>query len=337
MAILEGINIKKYFPVRQGLFSTAYVKAVDGVSFKIQRGGTFGLVGESGCGKTTLARLCLGLLLPTEGKLLLRNQNILEMDKNDLVKTRKKFQVVFQDPDSSLNPRMTVAKLVSEPLEVNNGSSAKEVRAEVLRILGLVGLCSPHLHRYPHELSGGQKQRVGIARALITSPEMLILDEPTAALDILVQAQILNMLREAQDKLNLTYMFISHDLGVIKYMCKQVAVMYLGKFVEMGPTKAILENPAHPYTRALVSSVLTPEVKKSRARERILLKGEIPSPLNPPPGCPFHPRCPMASKRCRSLVPELVDMGDGHYVASCEAAWGVSTLLKTFQGRPGRD
>lgn len=317
--IVQGINVKKYFQIRQGLFSTGSVKAVDAVSFRIRRGDTFGLVGESGCGKTTLARLCLGLLIPTEGKLVLRGQSVGDMDRKALIKARKKLQVVFQDPDSSLNPRMTVGNLISEPLAVNKEKPAKEIRSEVLKILELVGLSSVHLHRYPHELSGGQKQRVGIARALITSPEMLILDEPTAALDILVQAQILNMLREAQKELNLTYMFISHDLGVIKYMCKQVAVMYLGKFVEIGPTKAVLEHPAHPYTRALVSSVLTAEVKKFGKNQRIVLRGEVPSPLNPPSGCSFHPRCPIANEKCRSLTPELIEISQDHFVASCAA------------------
>lgn len=317
-AILRAVNVKKYFVHRAGVLHRSFVKAVDRVSFEIHNGDTFGLVGESGCGKTTLGRVCLGLLPSSGGELILQGKNLSSLSKRSLRRARRNVQLVFQDPEGSLNPRMTVASLVSEPLEVGSGRIsgriASDVRRQTVRALEQVGLGAIHLHRYPHELSGGQKQRVGIARALITCPELVVLDEPTASLDLLVQAQVLNILREAHKELGLAYIFISHDLGVIKYMCRRIAVMYLGRFVELGPAKAIMTAPAHPYTRALLSSVLSPNAQQKKAT-RIVLKGEVPSPLNPPSGCRFHPRCESALSECAAIEPELMQISEGHYVA----------------------
>jgi len=324
--LLRAVHVRKYYEHKSSIVRKASVKAVDGVSFTIHVGDSFGLVGESGCGKTTLGRLCVGLIRPSAGELTLNGVNLSGLRKKDLRTARRDVQLVFQDPEGSLNPRMTVADLVSEPLETIDDRKPRDARNRTIRTLEQVGLGDIHLHRYPHELSGGQKQRVGIARALITSPAFIVLDEPTAALDLLVQAQILNILRSAHKTLSLAYMFITHDMGVMQYMCAYTGVMYLGKFVEMGPTNAILRAPAHPYTRALLSSVVSANPQQEET-DRIVLKGEVPSPLNPPPGCSFHPRCDWAGPECRETEPELKESGEGHLVACIRpesAAQGLS-------------
>ncbi|MDO5033281.1 MAG: ATP-binding cassette domain-containing protein [Eubacteriales bacterium] len=306
-------NLKKYFDVKTGWFQKSPLKAVDDVSFTIKRGETLGLVGESGCGKTTVGRTLLHLYKPTGGKIYFKDQEVTDHNIHDL---RKEMQMVFQDPYASLNPRMTVADIVGEPLDVHKlYSSAEERRDKVNKLLALVGLNSDHAGRYAHEFSGGQRQRIGIARALAVDPEFIICDESVSALDVSIQAQILNMFKDLQAELGLSYLFIAHDILVVTYMADRVAVMYLGKIVELAKTDEINRNTIHPYTQSLYSAVPIPDPETARHSQRILLEGDIPSPLNMPSGCSFRTRCAYATAQCAEEAPPLKDRGDGHLVA----------------------
>jgi oligopeptide/dipeptide ABC transporter ATP-binding protein len=312
--ILQVEDLKKHYPIRGGVLGgiTGTIKAVDGVTFAVKRGETFSIVGESGCGKSTTGMCLLRLVEPTSGNILLNGQNIVNKDKKQVREFRKNVQIIFQDPYSSLNPKHTIKRILSEPL-VNNGlASGAELKDRVGSLLEMVGLGSHHLERYPHEFSGGQRQRIGIARALSLNPQLIICDEPVSALDVSIQSQILNLLQELQEKLNLTYIFISHDLSVVEHISDRVAVMYLGKIVEMGPRKEIFENPKHPYTKALLSSVPVPDPNESGQGRRIILQGDVPSPRNPPQGCSFHTRCPHKEEICTKLVPHFTQVNDGH-------------------------
>jgi oligopeptide transport system ATP-binding protein len=320
MNLLEVQNLKVHFPVKHGVFGHAheFVKAVDDVSFSIEPGETLGLVGESGCGKTTLGRAMVRLVEPTAGKILFEGEDLARMTGADLRARRRKLQIIFQDPYSSLNPRMTVEDIVGEALDIHKlveGKSARKVR--VAELLKAVGLDPSHRQRYPHEFSGGQRQRIGIARALAVEPKLIVGDEPVSALDVSVQAQIINLLQDLQQVHGIAYLFIAHDLAVVEHISRRVMVMYLGKIVELGEADAIVRAPKHPYTQALISAV--PVVDPDSKRKRILLPGDVPSPLHPPPGCPFHPRCPLAEPRCQSEIPLLRELAPGHRV-SCHLA-----------------
>lgn len=307
-------NIKKYYPTKRGYFkrSTGYVKAVDGVSLTIAERDILGLVGESGCGKTTLGRLILRLEEPTEGTVIYDGQNVLNLDKGKLRRLREEMQIVFQDPYSSLNPRYTVSQLIREPLIIYRKGDSKSQKERVLQLLKEVGLKEEHLKRYPHEFSGGQRQRIGIARSLSLNPRLLICDEPVSALDVSIQAQVINILQELQKKLGLTYLFISHDLSVVEHLCNRIAVMYLGRIVELSPTRILYDQTRHPYTKALLAA--SPIANPNLKRDRIILEGDVPSPINPPPGCHFHTRCPEAHDRCREEIPLLHEVTRDHWV-----------------------
>lgn len=314
-SLLEAKGLKKYFPLKKKLFSKdqKFVKAVDDISFQIYKGETLGIVGESGCGKSTTGRMLIRLLEATDGEVHYNGKNILEMPKEEMRLLRKDLQMVFQDPFSSLNPRMTVGQIIEEPL-VNFGLFTEEERKQkVPEILEIVGLGSEARHRYPHQFSGGQRQRIGIARALIVNPQIIIADEPVSALDVSIQSQILNLLRDLQKQFDLTYVFISHDLNVVNHICDRVIVMYLGRVVEMSSNEQLFEEPLHPYTQALLSAV--PTTDSETKRERIVLKGDVPSPASPPKGCAFHPRCAACMDICKDVRPELNDMGNGRLVA----------------------
>src|SRR5437867_690104 len=318
-AIVEVRGLKKYFPVFSGLFTqrvVGWVKAVDDVSFSIRRGETLGLVGESGCGKTTTGRCILQLERPTRGKIVFEGRDLTTLGEDELRPVRRKMQVIFQDPYSSLNPRMTVGQIIAEPLAVHGIVPDPAQRAARVReLLGHVGLLPQHARRYPHQLSGGQRQRVGIARALAVEPALIICDEPVSALDVSIQAQIINLLEDLQAQFGLTYLFVAHDLSVVRHISDRVAVMYLGKIVEITDRKSLYDAPLHPYTKALLSAVPIPDPALEAQRERVVLGGEVPSPLNPPSGCVFHPRCPIAVDRCRVDVPELREIRPGHRAA----------------------
>ncbi|HLR33986.1 MAG TPA: oligopeptide/dipeptide ABC transporter ATP-binding protein [Tissierellales bacterium] len=307
--ILEIKNLKKYFETAKGT-----VHAVDDVSFKVKKGETLGIVGESGCGKSTLGRTILRLLEPTDGQIYFEGQDIAKLNKKQLIKLRRDIQIIFQDPFSSLNPRMSVGEIIAEPLIIHgiiNNKSTLEDR--VLNLMDTVGLAERLMDSYPHELDGGRRQRIGIARALALRPKFIVADEPVSALDVSIQAQILNLMQELQEELGLTYMFITHDLSVIKHISDNIGVMYLGKVVEKAPSKALFKNPYHPYTQALLSAIPVPSIKYKR--ETILLKGEIASPIDPKPGCRFAPRCNYAIEKCFNVEPELIKKEDNHYVA----------------------
>jgi len=321
-ALLEVRGLSKHFPSRAGLFRRAKgsVRAVDGVDFTIRRGETLGLVGESGCGKTTTGRCVLQLERPTHGRILFEGTDISELSQRDLRQMRRRMQVIFQDPYSSLNPRMTVGEILAEPIKVHGIISDPAKRqARVRQLLEEVGLLPQHARRYPHQLSGGQRQRVGIARALAMEPSLIVCDEPVSALDVSIQAQIINLLEDLQTRLGLTYLFIAHDLSVVRHISDRVAVMYLGKIVELADRQALYEDPLHPYTRALLSAVPIPDPKLEAKRERMVLRGEVPSSLNPPSGCVFHPRCPIAVDRCSAEIPPLREIKPGHW-AACHLA-----------------
>ena len=312
--LLEVKNLGKYYPVTSGLFSqhVGDVKAVDGVSFQIRSGEILGLVGESGCGKSTLGRTILRLEEPTSGKILYKGTDIATLDRKGLRELRKDLQIIFQDPEASLDPRMAVGDSIGEALIIHNIGDERERREKVIDLMEQVGLEADQADLYPHEFSGGQKQRIGIARALAINPRLIVADEPVSALDVSIQAQILNLMMDIQQKFNLTYIFIAHDLSVIKYMSHRVAVMYLGKIMELADKNELFQNPLHPYTEALLSAV--PSLQSKR-KERILLRGDVPSPMAPPPGCRFHTRCHKVMPICSSVEPELVELHPGHQVA----------------------
>ncbi|MCT4620600.1 MAG: ABC transporter ATP-binding protein [Marinisporobacter sp.] len=315
--LLEVKNLKKYFPIRKGFFgkNVQYVKAVDDVSFHIKRGETLGLVGESGCGKSTTGRTLIRLYEPTAGEIIFGGAEIGMMNEKEIHPFRKKMQMIFQDPYASLNTRMTVGDIIGEAIDIHNLATGKERTEIVHDLLARVGLNPDHAIRYPHEFSGGQRQRIGIARALAVKPEFIICDEPISALDVSIQAQVVNMLGDLQDELGLTYLFIAHDLSMVRYISDRIGVMYLGKLVEIAKSDEIFENPAHPYTQALLSAIPIPDPDVSKQKNRILLKGDVPSPLNPPTGCRFCTRCPHAMKKCSEIEPIMKDVGSGHMAA----------------------
>jgi oligopeptide transport system ATP-binding protein len=313
--LVKATNLKEYFPIKEGLFSSTknYVKAVDDVTIEIQKGETFGLVGESGCGKTTLGRVLIHLIPPTSGTLVFMGTNLSDISKEELRKLRPHMQIVFQDPSSSLNPRMTIKQILSEPLKINKRFKGEAVTKKVLELLKTVGLDQQHLYRFPHEFSGGQKQRIGVARALALNPDFIVLDEPTSSLDVSVQAQILNLLKDLQEEFHLTYLFITHDLSVIKFISDRVAVMYAGQIVEYAKTADLFKDPIHPYTRALLSAIPIPDPRQRS--KHIHLKGEVPSLITPPPGCRFHPRCTEATPNCAKGERTMKEVYKGHFVA----------------------
>ncbi len=312
--LVEVKNLKEYFNINTGVFTSKPLKAVDDVSFAIRKGETLGLVGESGCGKTTVGRTLLHLYKPTAGEIWFDGKQI--VTKKNILEYRQKTAMVFQDPYSSLNPRMTVSDIIAEPLDVHKFYSNKKERQErVLELMAKVGLNSEHANRYAHEFSGGQRQRIGIARALSMNPEFMVCDEPVSALDVSIQAQVINMFDELQEQMDLTYLFIAHDLLVVRHISDRIAVMYLGKMVELADAKEIYDHPLHPYTKSLMSAVPLPDPKKARENKRIVLSGDIPSPLNAPSGCPFRTRCPYATDACAEAMPEFREVAAGHYVA----------------------
>ena len=314
-AMISVRNLKMYFPVGGSLFEKKKtLKAVDDVSFDLYPGETFGLVGESGCGKTTVGRTIVRLYQPTAGQILLDGTDIAPLTEKEVLPYRSRMQMIFQDPYASLNPRMTVASIVGEPLRYQ-GMSAKEINDRVRELVECVGLKEDHLSRYPHEFSGGQRQRIGIARALASKPDFIVCDEPISALDVSIQAQIINMLEELQARFGMTYLFVSHDLSMVRHISKRVAVMYLGHIVEMAPVNELYANMLHPYTKALMSAVPIADPDAAEKSQRIVLQGDVPQPINPPSGCPFRTRCPYADKGCAEQIPELKDMGGGHMVA----------------------
>jgi oligopeptide transport system ATP-binding protein len=315
--IVSVRDLKKHFPIMKGLFrrQVGAVRAVDGISFDIRRGETLGLVGESGSGKSTTGRVILQLDHATEGSVQFDGVELTETTGNKLREMRPKMQMIFQDPHASLNPRMTVASIIGEPLSEHNKAKGASRKVRIDELLALVGLEPKHANRYPHEFSGGQRQRIGIARAIALNPDFIVADEPIAALDVSIQAQVVNLLEELQDALGLTYLFISHDLSMIRHIADRVAVMYLGKIMELGSVDQLYNNPKHPYTMALLSAVPVPDPVLEANRERVILEGDIPSPANPPPGCPFNTRCPIAQERCVTEVPAFREIDPGRWVA----------------------
>lgn len=311
--LVEIRNLKQYFPVTDSLFEKRFIKAVDDVSFDIEKGETLGLVGESGCGKTTTGRSMLRLYEPTGGKIMYGGEDI---TKADMKPYRRKMQIVFQDPYASLNPRMTVGDIVGEPIDIHKLAGSKKERSDkIMKMLERVGLNSEHANRYPHEFSGGQRQRIGIARALAVNPEFIVCDEPVSALDVSIQAQIVNMFEELQQELGLTYLFIAHDLSVVKHISRRIGVMYLGKLVEIADSYELTFHHVHPYTKSLISAIPIPDPVESRKRKRIVLEGDVPSPMNPPSGCRFRTRCPYATEICAKEEPKMKQVGSGHFAA----------------------
>ncbi|AOZ77285.1 peptide ABC transporter ATP-binding protein [Clostridium pasteurianum] len=315
--MLEVKNLNKYFTKKVGFFGgkQQVVKAVDNVNLKIKKGETLGLVGESGCGKTTTGRTIARIYDPTAGNIIFRGQDIAKLSQKEIKPIRKCMQMIFQDPYASLNPRMTISEIIRTPLDVHNLYTKEERKEKVKELLNIVGFNSEHGNRYPHELSGGQRQRVGIARALAVEPEFIICDEPISALDVSIQAQIINTLEDLKNTLNLTYLFIAHDLSMVKHISDNIGVMYLGNIVETAGSDELYKNPVHPYTQTLLSAIPLPDPRKAKERKRIMLEGEVPSPINPPTGCKFHTRCKYAEKVCSEIAPELKDCGNNHRVA----------------------
>jgi oligopeptide/dipeptide ABC transporter ATP-binding protein len=316
--LLEVQHVFKYFPIKRGILfqrEVARVHAVDDVSLEVQQGETIGLVGESGCGKSTLGRSIVRLFPLTDGRIVFDGQDISKLSRRHLRPLRRELQIIFQDPYASLNPRKRVGQIVGAPLAIHGIGDRKERKRQVQELLEKVGLSPEHYNRFPHEFSGGQRQRIGVARALALRPKLVIADEPVSALDVSIQAQVINLLADLQDEFDLTYVFIAHDLGVVRHVSDRIAVMYLGKIVELSPAEELYERPIMPYTEALLSAVPIPDPRESEARERIVLEGDVPSPINPPSGCRFHPRCRYATDICTKLEPPLVDYGNGHLAA----------------------
>ena len=316
--ILEVKDLKKYFPLGKGKLdkNKKYVKAVDGVSFKLYEGETLGLVGESGCGKSTLGRAILRLHEPTSGEVHFNGEDILKKNRKEMRKLREEMQIIFQDPSASLDPRMTVGEIIGEAIDIHKLAANKKDRADMIKgLLARVGLNTEHANRYPHEFSGGQQQRVGIARALAVKPEFIVCDEPISALDVSIQSQVVNMLEDMQAEMGLTYLFIAHDLSVVRHISNRIGVMYLGSLVELGESYELNRHPIHPYTQTLLSAVPVPDPKLSRTRKRIILEGDVPSPMNPPSGCRFHTRCPYATQKCREEMPQFKEHEPGHWAA----------------------
>ncbi len=320
--LIEVRGLRKYFPVGNRLFGAGgeMVRAVDDISFSIRRGETFGLVGESGCGKSTTGRCLLRLIEPTAGEIRFEGRDLLSLTASDMRRARRDMQIIFQDPYSSLNPRMRVGDIIEEPLIIHRTGGRSERRERVIELLNLVGLDAEHAARYPHEFSGGQRQRIGIARALALDPRFIVCDEPVSALDVSVQAQIVNLLEDLQSRLGLTYLFISHGLAVVEHISTRVGIMYLGKIVETASSEEIFRNPVHPYTRALLSAIPVPD--PDAKRERLPIEGDIPTPINPPSGCRFRTRCPVVEPRCAEMEPEMVEVAEGHWVACMVIAPG---------------
>ncbi|MHB8806897.1 MAG: ABC transporter ATP-binding protein [Anaerolineaceae bacterium] len=327
--ILHVEDLKMHFPIKRGVIqrTVGYVHAVDGITFDIYRGETLGLVGESGCGKTTAGRTILQLYKPTAGHIIFEGKDLVELKSEEMRQTRRKIQMIFQDPYASLNPRMTVEEIISEPLVVHNIERGKEVHEHVRSLLELVGLNPAYVDRYPHEFSGGQRQRIGVARSLALNPDLIVCDEPISALDVSIQAQVVNLLEDLQKEFGLTYLFIAHDLSMVRHISTRVIVMYLGVFVEMADRKTLYENPMHPYSIALLSAVPIPDPKVEEKRKRIILEGDVPSPINPPSGCHFRTRCPLAQAICAEERPEWKEVEPGHHVA-CHFWYNTKSLQR---------
>jgi len=318
--LLEVTDLVKHFPIKEGLLidrEVAQVRAVDGVSLTVNRGETVGLVGESGCGKSTLCRTMIQLLSPTSGSVRFEGREIAGLSRHEMRPLRREMQMIFQDPYASLNPRKRVGQIVGDPLKLHGIASGKQLKSQVQELLERVGLSSEHYNRFPHEFSGGQRQRIGIARALALRPKLIVADEPVSALDVSIQAQIINLLDDLQDEFGLTYVFVAHDLGVVRHVSDRIAVMYLGKVVENAPADRLYSHPVHPYTAALLSAVPIPDPRENRTRHQIVLEGDVPSPIDPPPACRFHTRCPRATEICSSEEPELKARGPGDHMAAC--------------------
>jgi oligopeptide/dipeptide ABC transporter ATP-binding protein len=327
--MLDVRDLKMYFPLTQGIIfqrTVGYVRAVDGISFSIERGKTMGLVGESGSGKTTIGRTIVRLYKPTEGQILFEGQDLAKLEGEALRQMRRKVQMIFQDPYASLNPRYTIGSLVAEPMDIYQVGSSKEIRLRTEELLRVVGLRPEYIDRYPHEFSGGQRQRIAVARALAINPELVIADEPVSALDVSIRAQVLNLLQALQQQFNLTYLFVSHDLSVVRHVADRIAVMYLGKIVELADREELYASPKHPYTKALLSAVPIPDPKVEKRRQRIILSGDLPSPINIPRGCRFHTRCPMAQQICREVEPAFERKEGNNHYAACHFSEQVSEI-----------
>ncbi|MCG7345764.1 dipeptide ABC transporter ATP-binding protein [Sporosarcina sp. ACRSL] len=330
--LLKVNNLKKYFPIKKGLFgsTTGYVKAVDDISFYVHEGETLGIVGESGCGKSTTGRVLMRLIEPTDGIIEFDGKDLTSLSQEEMRKTRRHIQMVFQDPYASLNPRHAIGKILEEPLIVHGVTEAKERKKKVREFLEIVGLSEYHAKRYPHQFSGGQRQRIGIARALMTNPKLIIADEPVSALDVSIQAQVLNLMQDLQKEFNLTYIFIAHDLGVVRHISDRVAVMYLGKIVEVADSEQLYEKPLHPYTQGLLSAVPVPD--PDFQKKQIIIEGDIPNPADPPTGCTFHKRCPFRMDSCMKVTPQLVEQSTGHSVACHLYVSEVDNDIKQLEG-----